>query len=124
MLGKRGEAIAARYLQNRGYELIQSNFHAQGGEIDLVMKSPEGEFVFVEVKTRTNDKFGSAKSAITAAKFKKMLKAGNDYFAKGSQEKEMPHFRIDAILLEIRDNKVFCEHIENIGPDDFEGSFV
>lgn len=123
MLGKKGEAIAARFLQNKGYELLQANFHAQGGEIDLVMKSPESEFVFVEVKTRSNDKFGSAKSAITAEKFKKLLKAGNDYFAKDSQKEEMPYFRIDAILLEVRGQKVFCEHIENIGPDDFENSF-
>ncbi|MBT3349198.1 YraN family protein [bacterium] len=120
-LGARGEAIAAKFLQqNFGFELVQKNFHAQGGELDLVMKNPENdEYVFVEVKTRTNDAFGGGKAAITAAKFEKMLRAIEDFFLKKLQRSDIPEFRIDAVILKIEGTKVFCEHVENIGPDDF-----
>jgi putative endonuclease len=120
-LGSRGEAIASKFLSQRfGLELVQKNFHAQGGEIDLVMKNPETEeYIFVEVKTRTNEIFGGGKSAITPAKFEKMLRAIEDFFGKKMQLSEIPEFRIDAVILKIEGTKVFCEHVENIGPDDF-----
>ncbi|MCF7846510.1 MAG: YraN family protein [Candidatus Gracilibacteria bacterium] len=120
-LGPKGEAIAAKYLQQRqGWELIDRNFHAQGGEIDLVMRDPESEeFIFVEVKTRTNEAFGGGKAAITQDKFEKMLRAIEDFFGKKMQLQEMPEFRIDAVILKIEGTKVFCEHVPNIGPDDF-----
>ena len=58
-LGKRGEAIASRYLADQGWIELEHNWrpHAQGlrGEIDLVAIEPRGaasaSLVFVEVKT-------------------------------------------------------------------------
>ena len=49
----------------------------------------------------------------------KMLSAISAYFFKKLHLAEMPAFQIDAIFLEVKNNKIFCEHVENIGMDDF-----
>ncbi len=116
ILGAKGEAVAAKYLMEKGLELIEHNFHAQGGEIDLVMRDPQHEeYVFVEVKTRKSRSFGDGLSAVTEGKIQKILKAIEDYFLKKLELKEVPEFRIDVVVLEVRDGRFFCEHIGNVG---------
>lgn len=51
-LGLLGENLACQFLQKKGYQPIQLNFLIRGGQIDLIMLSPEHNLVFVEVKTR------------------------------------------------------------------------
>lgn len=52
VLGRQGEHMAAQWLSQKGYRHVCSNFTIAGGQIDLVMYSPQGNLVFVEVKTR------------------------------------------------------------------------
>ncbi len=119
-LGSRGESIAAEYLKGKGLKLIGQNYHAQGGEIDLIMKDAgDDSFVLVEVKTRKSDLYGGGAEAITRSKFNKILSAAAAYFIKELRLPEMPDFRVDAVILKFSGEKVFCEHIENIGFDDF-----
>ncbi len=115
-LGELGEAIAAKYMIKKGYEFIEKNFHAQGGEIDLIFQAPGGHFyIFVEVKTRSNNKFGDAKESVNHAKIQKIMRAGYDYFTKKQGFKSAKPFRIDGIFLRLHEGKFFCEHLENIG---------
>ena len=51
--GKIGEDLATKYLENLGYTIVERNFVAKQGEIDIIAKDKQ-ELVFVEVKTRTN----------------------------------------------------------------------
>lgn len=51
-LGRLGEKLACQFLQKQGYQLIHKNFLIRGGQIDLIMLSPQHNLVFVEVKTR------------------------------------------------------------------------
>ncbi|MDM8270949.1 YraN family protein [Thermophilibacter provencensis] len=51
-LGKRGEDAAVRSLTDRGWQIIVRNWHCSEGEVDIIAKDPDGELVFVEVKTR------------------------------------------------------------------------
>jgi putative endonuclease len=53
-LGKKGEAVALKFLQDKGYQLIQQNYRSGRGEIDIVMRSDDNRLVFVEVKARVN----------------------------------------------------------------------
>ena len=66
-LGERGEHAAEKALTQRGYRLLERNYLVRGGEIDLIMERSE-EIVFVEVKTRTSDRFGSPLEGIDARK--------------------------------------------------------
>lgn len=100
-LGKKGEELAARYLQEQGYKILEKNFRCKVGEIDIVALDPStgsGQvLVFVEVKTRWSKKFGEPLEAITPWKIKKIIKAG-DYY-KMLHPKLPEALRLDAVAI-------------------------
>ncbi len=73
-LGRLGEREAVRYLRKNGYKLLYRNFKPKrGGEIDLVCRDKRaGMLVFVEVKTRRGEEFGSPASAVDSAKRRRL----------------------------------------------------
>jgi putative endonuclease len=71
-LGRRGEDLALEFLQDLGYRLIERNWRASSGEIDLVMREGD-ELVFVEVKTRFGEGAGRAEDAVSRSKVRKLL---------------------------------------------------
>jgi putative endonuclease len=76
--GRAGEARAAIFLEDAGYRIVRRNLRLPGGEIDLVCR--EGEtIVFVEVKSRTNRRFGGAISAVDAQKRSTLRRLAADY---------------------------------------------
>ena len=80
-LGKRGEDAAARYLQAKGYSIIERNFRCRLGEVDIVAKHA-GELVFVEVKTRTTEEVARPADSVTAAKQEHLAKAAEVYLLR------------------------------------------
>ena len=67
--GNEGEDIASDYLKNNGYEIIERNYRFHKGEIDIVAKDNETNYlVFVEVKSRKSLEYGEPEYAITPAK--------------------------------------------------------
>lgn len=120
ILGEQGENFAKTFLLKKGLVFLEKNFHAQGGEIDLIFKDPKTNiYIFVEVKTRSNKSFGDIKESINFSKIKKMMRAISAYFFKKMKMRETPQFQIDAIFLQKKADSFTCEHIENIGLDDF-----
>ena len=118
--GNFGENIAEKFLLKKGYSFIEKNFHAVGGEIDLIFKdSAKDEFVLVEVKTRKNKNFGNIFESINKQKIEKILLAAENFFLEKMELESVPDFRIDAVFVEITKNGVFCEHMQNIGLEDF-----
>ena len=59
LLGRWGEALAACYLEKKGYRLVASNYTCRFGEIDLIVAN-RTSLVFVEVKLRKSDAFAAA----------------------------------------------------------------
>lgn len=78
--GARGEARAARALRARGYRIVEQNFRCRSGEIDIVARDGDA-LVFVEVRTRRSDRFGSAIETISAAKQKQVVRVARAYLA-------------------------------------------
>jgi len=74
-IGNKGEQLAADYLKDKGYHLLDYNFHTRYGELDLVMLE-KGIIVFVEVKTRTSNAFGLPEESITPSKMEHIQNAG------------------------------------------------
>ena len=70
--GKIGEDISIKYLENLGYTIIEKNFMAVQGEIDIIAKDNK-ELVFIEVKTRTNMLFGRPVEAVNLQKQKHLI---------------------------------------------------
>jgi putative endonuclease len=80
-LGNLGEKIAENFLLQKSYQLIQKNYLIRGGQIDLVMLSPQGNIVFVEVKPRIAANYQiSQEESIISAKQIQTLKKTADYF--------------------------------------------
>lgn len=97
-LGKQGENLAVRHLKRNKYKILEKNFRSKFGEIDIIAQ--EGDFlVFVEVKTRWSEKFGSPEEAITPWKIKRVIKTGQYY---KSLHPELPEaLRIDVVAIEL-----------------------
>ncbi|MFH1218102.1 MAG: YraN family protein [Pseudomonadota bacterium] len=77
-LGKMGEELARKFLLRQGYKIIQCNFRTRNGEIDIVAR--EGNtLIFVEVKTRSDGRFGSPFEAVTAGKQRKISMVALEY---------------------------------------------
>jgi len=75
-LGADGEAAAERWLRDRGFEIVGTGFRVRCGELDIVAR--EGRVVvFVEVKTRTSDAFGSPAESVTRVKRARIARAAS-----------------------------------------------
>lgn len=109
VIGEQGEAIAFKYLKEKGYTVLEKNWRFQKAEIDLIT-TLENQLVVVEVKTRTSEEFESPKEAVTIAKQKRIVKAADAYI----QAKEIDlECRFDIVSVLIQGKKVSIEHIEN-----------
>jgi putative endonuclease len=89
-IGSFGEKMACDWLVRKGYTVLARNFHAQGGEIDIVaFLARNKEIVFVEVKTRCvrSLQAGSARPerAVTLSKKRKMKAAARRFFVMHNQ---------------------------------------
>lgn len=65
--GERGEALAARYLEEQGLTVLSKNWRCREGELDLVLTDGRA-LVICEVKTRTSDNYGAPAEAVDDAK--------------------------------------------------------
>jgi putative endonuclease len=79
-LGRAGEKAAADLLRKRGYEVVGAGFQARRGELDLVCRRGN-ELVVVEVKTRTDDSFGTPLEAVGSRKRRALMSAAAEYRA-------------------------------------------
>ncbi|HEY8803158.1 MAG TPA: YraN family protein [Candidatus Dormibacteraeota bacterium] len=79
-LGRAGEKAAADLLRKRGYDVVGAGFMARRGELDLVCRRG-GELVVVEVKTRTDDSFGTPFEAVGSRKRRALISAAAEYRA-------------------------------------------
>ncbi len=72
--GRRAEDLAAAYLAAKGLTIVERNFRARVGEIDLIARDGES-VVFVEVRARAGAGFGGAAASVTAAKRRRLERA-------------------------------------------------
>ncbi|MDZ4816064.1 MAG: YraN family protein [Verrucomicrobiota bacterium] len=80
-LGDRGEELAARYLEKKGYKILVRQWRARNGEIDLICRHGE-QLVFVEVKARSDETFNLARHAVTSSKERNVAQSGMEYLRK------------------------------------------
>tara|TARA_B110000285_G_C14791345_1_gene453157 strand:- start:146 stop:508 length:363 start_codon:yes stop_codon:yes gene_type:complete len=109
-LGKIGEKLAAEYLINKGYEILEQNFYFDKAEIDIIAKKDNNTLVVVEVKTRNSDFFGDPQDFVTPSKIKLLVKAANEYMISNDLDMEV-RFDIVAIIKNKTIEKM--EHFEN-----------
>lgn len=106
-LGKKGEALAVKYLAEKGYQILDTNWKYIKEEIDIV--ATEKDFiVFVEVKTRSSEIFSSPEESINNKKQKYLVNAADAYIKKYNIETEA---RFDVITIILKGNESQLEHI-------------
>jgi putative endonuclease len=110
LLGKEGERIAEAYLRKKGYKIVERNYRCALGELDLIVLDRR-VLVFVEVKTRTGNGFGTPFEAVELRKQQKMIQAAQYFIAqKGLQQRDS---RFDVVGISWPGREPMVEHIEN-----------
>jgi len=111
-LGNIGETYACRILRNKGYRIIKRNVYIAKGEIDIITRYKD-MMVFVEVKSRSSDKFVDLLDSIDSAKSESLTLSCEEYLSRNNLDEIS--WRIDLIGLIIRRGKVLkVEHFKGI----------
>ena len=97
LLGRWGEKRCQRFLKRKGLKILTRNFSCKTGEIDLIMVDTDRTIVFVEVRTRADETFGSVESSITFAKKTRLIRTAH-YFLATHDIDDRP-FRFDVITI-------------------------
>ncbi|MEA3487082.1 MAG: YraN family protein [Thermodesulfobacteriota bacterium] len=95
--GKKGEDIADARLRKEGYRIVERNYRCRYGEIDIIAMDA-GDIVFIEVKSRKSDNFGSPEEAVGITKQRKILKVALNYL----QEKELANHNARFDIVAVR----------------------
>lgn len=109
ILGLNGESLAASYLQEKGYTILDRNWRSGHKELDLVARK-DSTLVVVEVKTRSSDNFGSPQDAVDERKIRRLVMAADAYVRLNALDLEV---RFDIVTVIDDDGRVRMEHIED-----------
>jgi len=103
-VGKIGEDLAREYLKKEGWKIIEQNYKTKYAEIDLIAERPgkflkQSTLVFVEVRTKVGENFGTPEDTINKAKLWKVLQNAKSY--AGFKKWQGPQ-RIDAVCIVLK----------------------
>ena len=116
--GEYTESLACQYLEAKGFKLLERNFNCRFGEIDLIMQD-NNNLVFVEVRYRNNNNFGSGAESITANKQSKLIKTASAYLQRHAKLNKYPA-RFDVVSIT---GPIVTNNISNIDFDWIENAF-
>jgi putative endonuclease len=98
--GDAGEQVALEHLQAHGLKLVCRNYRTPGrggGEIDLIVREPDGTLVFVEVRQRSSALHGGAAASVSAVKQRRVIFAARHYLLRVSP---LPPCRFDVVTID------------------------
>jgi len=103
--GKNGEEMAREFLVKKGFELIEMNYENVIGEIDLIMTDKDW-LVFVEVKLKIGDKFGSPEEMINKRKLSQIKRVAEGFLVLENKiAKKFKKYRIDAVCIVLNEDQ-------------------
>lgn len=107
-LGERGERAAVRFLERRGYEILERNWTCSAGEADIIA-TDEDTLIFIEVKTRSNLEHGLPEEAVDEAKRRRYERIAA-YFLKDYDGADVA-VRFDVVsILAVSEERAFLKH--------------
>jgi putative endonuclease len=112
-LGRRGEQLAAEFLERTGFRILARNWRCTGGEIDIVALDRRA-LVVCEVKTRSSLQYGTPLEAISLRKWRRLRRLGVSWAqANGLLFEEI---RVDAIgVLRDARGRYSIDHVRGVG---------
>jgi len=108
-IGKIGEQLSQKYLREKGYAILETNWRLGRMEADIIAYQ-EGVIVFVEVKTRSSVLFGEPQEFVDEKKQKSYIRMANAYVQMKHRTEEV---RFDIIAIEVSNTGYQLNHIEN-----------
>ncbi|MBI2098853.1 YraN family protein [Candidatus Uhrbacteria bacterium] len=110
--GNLGEEMARKFLIKKGFKILENQFFARVGEIDIVA-ARRGRLHFVEVKARSSSEFGYPEEALTRTKSERVRKAVGLYLLKNRIAHQ--NYQIDLITVELDwvTHRARVQYIEN-----------
>ncbi len=82
-IGSRYEAVAAAYLREHGYKILEQNYHAgRYGELDLIAEDPTGLLVICECRYRASDVCGDPPRSVDLRKQRQISRTTLSYYRK------------------------------------------
>ncbi|MCM0149332.1 YraN family protein [Photobacterium galatheae] len=99
------ESLAEQYLQRQGLTSVARNIHCRGGELDLIMKDG-GCWVFIEVKFRAHNRYGSAAEAIDWRKQQRVKRAALYWLHSQGLSAEHCQLRFDVVAIQGDDRHI------------------
>ena len=108
ILGQKGEDIAARYLEQHGYVILDRNWRCGHKELDLIV-TKDNTVVFVEVKTRTSADYGDPQDFVNSLKIRRIVNSADAYVRFRCIDMDA---RFDIISIVLEDGEFKIEHIE------------
>lgn len=109
-MGRRGEDAAARFLDRRGYDIIERNWTCEAGEADIIARDGDA-VVFVEVKTRSSVEKGLPSEAVDDAKRRRYERIAA-LFLRGYEVADVPvRFDVVSLLVVAPDRALIRHHI-------------
>ena len=106
-LGPRGERLAARFLEKLGYRIMDRNYQARGGEVDLIARDGD-ELVFVEVKALAETDFGTPEERVGDRKQLRLSRAALQFVRERRAEDVC--FRFDVVAVTVGEGEPRIEH--------------
>lgn len=106
-LGARGEAVAAKFYQQKGYLLLNHNYRTRMGELDLILYK-DGGIVFAEVKTRTDARKATPAEAVNAHKRHCLIAAAQLYLQRSPYTDAPVRFDVVEVIPSERGWQVHC----------------
>ncbi len=106
--GAEGERLALEYLLKKGFILITKNYSTRFGEIDLIMRDKDIT-VFVEVKAKKSEDWGTPEEMFTQSKYRKVKNMGIIYL-HGKDTK----CRIDMVAVDLFVEPPSLRHYQNV----------
>ncbi|MBP5347405.1 MAG: YraN family protein [Bacteroidaceae bacterium] len=108
ILGKRGEDLAAEYLEQHGYTIHDRDWHCGHKDLDLVV-TKDDTIVFVEVKTRTSTEWGDPQDFVDDRKIRRIVNSADAYLRYYQIDMDV---RFDIISIVMDQGELKVEHIE------------
>lgn len=110
-LGKQGEELAANYLSNQHYRIIEQRWHHHHLEIDIIaIDETSQELVVIEVKTRSSEQWGKPEDAVDMKKIRHMVHSADTYIKM--HYIDLP-VRFDIISVVLSEGNPKIDHIKD-----------
>ena len=107
--GRRGERLALEHLRRQGYRILETNYRSRLGELDIICRDGAA-VVFVEVKARTSDTFGSPAEAVHGQKQARLRRLAQQYLL--GHEQDQSEVRFDVLAVRLDSDPPAIEHLK------------